>query len=116
MGATLKTSDLVAPDGQVPDLGQVQQVAPQLLDLAVGAISGPITAQRTGVVAKIIDKQEPSEADMAKNLDATRDQILEQRRSDAFNVFLGNLMADYKKNNRIQMNAKAQQGPQVPGM
>jgi len=116
MGATLKTSDLVAPDGQVPDLGQVQQVAPQLLDLAVGAISGPITAQRTGVVAKIIDKQEPSEADMAKNLDATRDQILEQRRSDAFNVFLGNLMADYKKNKRIQMNAKAQQGPQVPGM
>jgi peptidyl-prolyl cis-trans isomerase D len=116
MGATIKTSDLVAPDGQVPDLGQVQQVAPQLLDLAVGAISGPITSQRTGVVAKILDKQEPSEADMAKNLDATRDQILEQRRSDAFNVFLGNLMADYKKNKRIQMNAKAQQGPQIPGM
>jgi peptidyl-prolyl cis-trans isomerase D len=116
MGATIKTSDLVAPDGQVPDLGQVQQVAPQLLDLAVGAISGPITAQRTGVVAKIVDKQEPTEADLTKNLDATRDQILEQRRSDAFNVFLGNLMADYKKNKRIAMNAKAQQGPQIPGM
>ena len=116
MGATLKTSDLVAPDGQVPDLGQVQQVAPQLLDLAVGAISGPIDAQRTGVVAKILDKQEPTAEDMAKNLDATRDQILEQRRSDAFSVFLGNLMAEYKKSNRIRLNAKAEQGPQIPGM
>jgi peptidyl-prolyl cis-trans isomerase D len=116
MGATVKTSDLVGPDGQVPDLGQVAQVAPQLLDLAVGAISGPITAQRAGVVAKIVDKQEPTANDMAKNIDSTRDQILEQRRSDAFNVFLGNIMADYKKNNRVQLNAKAQQGPQIPGM
>jgi peptidyl-prolyl cis-trans isomerase D len=116
VGATLKTSDLVAPDGQVPDLGQVQQVAPQLLDLSVGAVSGPIDAQRNGVVAKILDKQEPSAADIAKNFDQTRDQMLEQRRSEAFNVFASNIMADYKKHKRIQMNAKAQQGPQLPGM
>jgi len=116
VGATVKTSDLVGPQGQVPDLGQVQQVAPQLLDLAVGAISGPIEAQRTGVVAKIVDKQEPSADEIAKNFDQTRDQMLEQRRSDAFNVFLSSIMADYKKNKRIQMNPKVQQGPQVPGM
>jgi peptidyl-prolyl cis-trans isomerase D len=116
MGATVKTSDLVGPEGQVPDLGQVAQVAPQLLDLAVGAVSGPITAERNGVVAKILDKQEPSAGDMAKNFDQTRDQMLEQRRSEAFNVFLSNMMADYKKNKRIAMNAKAQQGPQIPGM
>jgi peptidyl-prolyl cis-trans isomerase D len=116
LGATMKTSDLVGPDGQVPDLGQVQQVAPQLLDLAVGAISGPISAERNGVVAKIVDKQEPTPDEMAKNFDQTKDQMLEQKRSEAFNVFLGNIMADYKKNKRIAMNAKAQQGPQIPGM
>jgi peptidyl-prolyl cis-trans isomerase D len=116
VGATVKTSDLVNQTGQVPDFGQVGQVAPQLFDLSVGQISGPINAQRTGVVAKIVDKQEPTPDEIAKNFDQTRDQILDQRRSDAFNVFLGNLMADYKKNKRIQMNAKAQQGPQIPGM
>ncbi len=116
LGATVKTSDLVGPQGQVPDLGQVAQVAPQLLDLAPGAFSGPITAQRTGVVARIVDKQEPTADEIQKNLDQTRDQMLEQRRSEAFNVFLGGIMADYKKNNRIRMNAKAQQGPQIPGM
>ena len=42
--------------------------------------------------------------------------MLEQRRSEAFNVFLSGIMADYKKNNRIRLNAKAQQGPQIPGM
>jgi peptidyl-prolyl cis-trans isomerase D len=112
----VKTRDLVGPDGQVPDLGQVAQVAPQLMDLTVGAISGPIDTGRNGVVAKILDKQEPSAEDIAKNFDQTRDQILEQRRQDAFGVFMSGIMADYKKNKRIQMNAKAQQGPQLPGM
>ena len=77
VGATVKTSDLVGPTGQVPDLGQVGQVAPQLLELKVGDISGPINAQRTGVVAKLVDKQEPTADEIAKNFDQTRDQILE---------------------------------------
>jgi len=42
--------------------------------------------------------------------------MLEQRRQDAFGVFLSGIMDDYKKNNRIRMNAKAQKGPQLPGM
>jgi peptidyl-prolyl cis-trans isomerase D len=115
VGATVKTSDLVAPTGQVPDLGQVAQVAPQLLDMKVGDISGPIDTQRTGVVAKLDDKQEPTADEIAKNLDQTRDQILEQRRNDAFGVFLSTVMDDYKKGKRIQLNAKAK-GPAIPGM
>jgi peptidyl-prolyl cis-trans isomerase D len=89
-------------------------VAPQLFEMAPGNISGPINAQRTGVVAKLTDKQEPTADEIAKNFDETRDQILDQRRSDAFNVFLSNVMNDYKKHNRIRMNAKAQ-GPEIPG-
>jgi len=115
VGATVKSSDLVGPTGQVPDLGQVGQVAPQLLELKVGDISGPINAQRTGVVAKLVDKQQPTADEIAKNFDQTRDQILEQRRSDAFNVFLSNVMADYKKHNRIRMNAKAKSAEEIPG-
>jgi peptidyl-prolyl cis-trans isomerase D len=116
VGATIKTSDLVSPTGQVPDLGQVGQVAPQLFDLSVGNISGPISAERNGVVAKIVDKQEPSADDIQKNFDQTKDQILDERRQDAFNVFLSNVMNDYKKHDRIRLNAKQQQEPQVPGM
>jgi len=114
-GATVKTSDLVGETGQAPDLGQVGQVAPQLFDLAPGALSGPINTQRTGVVAKLLDKQEPSADEIAKNFDQTRDRVLDQRRSDAFNVFMSGVMNDYKKNKRIQINAKSK-GPEIPGM
>jgi peptidyl-prolyl cis-trans isomerase D len=102
-GATLKTSDLVGPTGQVPDFGQVAQVAPQLFDLKPGELSGPISAGRTGVVAKIVDKQEPAADEIAKNFDQTKDQILYQRRGEAFNIFLSTIMEDYKKHNRIRM-------------
>jgi len=114
VGATVKTSDLIGESGQVPDIGDVGQVAPQLFNLGVGAISGPISTQRAGVVAKIVDKQEPTAAEIAQNLDQTRDQLLDQRRADAFNVFVSNVMKDYNQHKLIQM-AK-QPGPENLGM
>ncbi len=115
VGATVKTSDPVSPTGQVPDIGDVSQVAPQLFDMNVGAISGPITAERNGVVVKIDDKQEPSEDEIRKNFDQTRDEILEERRDDAFKIFLSGVMENYRKHNLIRINAK-NEGPQLPGM
>jgi peptidyl-prolyl cis-trans isomerase D len=109
IGATLKTSDLVSATSQVPDFGQVGQVAPQLFDLKPGELSGPISAGRTGVVVKLVDKQEPTAAEIAQNFDQTRDAILYQRRGEAFNVFLSAIMEDYKKHNRIRM-PKAKEG------
>jgi peptidyl-prolyl cis-trans isomerase D len=111
VGATVKTSDLVGGSGQVPDFGEVSQVAPQLFDMAVGSISGPINAGRTGVVVKILDKQEPTADEIAKNFDQTRDQILDQKRNEAFSVFMSGVFDDYKKRNLIRMNAKPQQTP-----
>ncbi len=114
VGATMKTSDLVGLSGQVPSLGAVGQIAPQLFEMNPGNISGPINAGRTGVVAKILYKVEPSADDIAKNLDPTRDQMLDQRRGEAFQVFASNLFSEYKKDNRVMFNAK-QQSAQIPG-
>jgi peptidyl-prolyl cis-trans isomerase D len=113
-GATVKTSDLVGESGQVPDFGEVGQVAPQLFDLSVGAISGPIDAGRTGVVVKIDDKQEPSADEIAKNFDQMKDELLNQRRNEAFSVFMNGVWNDYKKRKLVVINAKPQ-GPQLPG-
>jgi len=106
MGASLKTSDLVDQNGQVPELGAVGQVAAQLFGMSPGSMSGPINAGRTGVVAKLVDKQQPSDADIAKNLDQTRDQILEQKRQEAFEIFANSIISEYKKSNRVRVNAK----------
>src|SRR5579863_4372126 len=107
VGATVKTSDLVGQSGQVPDFGDVGQVAPQLFDMSVGTISGPINAGRTGVVAKLIDKKEPTPDEIQKNLDRSREQILDQRQNEAFNLFAGNVMNDYRKHNLIHINPKS---------
>ena len=114
VGATVKTSDLVGESGQVPDFGEVGQVAPQLFDMSVGAISGPINAGRTGVVVKIDDKQAPTPDEIAKGLDQTRDELLDQRRNEAFSVFVSNVYNDYKKRKLVVINAKPK-GPQAPG-
>jgi peptidyl-prolyl cis-trans isomerase D len=115
VGATVKTSDLVGLDGQVPDLGQVAQVSPQLFDMSVGNISGPINAQRTGVVAKILDKQEPSADEIQKNFDTTKDELLRARQDEAFNVFMSGVLDYYKKHNLIRMNTK-KNNQALPGM
>ena len=107
MGATVKTSDMVGQSTQVPDFGAVGQIAPQLFDMSVGAISGPINAGRTGVVAKIDDKQEPTPQEIQKNLDQTREQMLSERRNEAFEIFASNIANDYKKHNLIRYNPKA---------
>ncbi len=111
VGASVKTSDLVGLSGQVPDFGEVGQVAPQLFDMNVGAISGPIDTGRTGVVAKIVDKQEPSADEIAKNMDQTREQLVAERQQEAFSIFMSGLWNDYKKHNLIVLNTKAQQQP-----
>jgi peptidyl-prolyl cis-trans isomerase D len=114
MGALFKTSDLVGQSGQVPNVGQLGQVAPQLFDLNAGDLSSPIKSGQSTVVAKIVDKVQPNPAEIASNLDQTREQMLEQRRQEAFSVFLGGVMDQYKKDKLIRMSAKAKTGPQIP--
>ncbi len=109
VGATLKTSDLVSRDQQVPDIGALSSAAPSLFDLNVGQISQAIKTQTTGVVAQITDKQEPSAQDIASHFDTTREQLLSQQREQYFEVFASDLMNRYMKAGRILINRKLQQ-------
>ncbi len=53
LGATVKTSDLVLPDGQVPDVGSLSGAASSIFALKPGEISGPINTGTNGVVAQL---------------------------------------------------------------
>ncbi len=114
-GAKFETSQLVGLGDQVPDFGAVGQVSPELFDMSVGNISGPIDAGRTGVVVRIADKQEPTADEIQKHLDQTRDQLLAERRQEAFSVFLSNAINDYQKHKQIVLAAKPKTA-QLPGM
>src|SRR6201996_2946377 len=110
LGATVKTSDLVGHTAQVPDIGELSSSAPDLFDLKVGQISKAINTGRSGIVAKIDEKQEPTADEIAKNFDATKDALLNQRREQMFEVFVTSLTDRYQKAGGIRMNKRAQSG------
>jgi peptidyl-prolyl cis-trans isomerase D len=110
LGATLKSSDLVIHSAQVPDIGELATTAPDLFNLNAGQISKPINTGHSGIVAKIVVKQEPSADETAKNFDATREQLLNERREQMFAVFVTALTDRYEKQGGIRMNKRAQTG------
>jgi peptidyl-prolyl cis-trans isomerase D len=107
MNATVMTSGLVGRTDQVPEIGELEQVAPSLFTLQVGQLSKAINTGRSGVVAQITARQEPDAAEIAAHFEQTREQLLDQQRNQMFEVFLSDLLEKYQKEGRIRINAKA---------
>jgi peptidyl-prolyl cis-trans isomerase D len=103
LGATIKTSDLVAPDGQVPDIGSMSSAA-SVFSLKPGEISAPITAGGNGVVAQLLEKQAPTDQDFAAKKDQIRESLLESKQSDLFGLFVTNLRKDMENSHRLKVN------------
>src|SRR5271157_1127169 len=103
LGATVKTSDLVLPDGQVPDIGSLAS-AGAIFSLKPGEISGPITAGGNGVVAQLLEKQPPTDQEFTEKKDGIRQSLLEAKQNDLFGLFVTNLRKDMEKSNRLKVN------------
>jgi peptidyl-prolyl cis-trans isomerase D len=104
LGATVKTSDFVLPNGQVPDIGSMTGPASVVFTLKPGEISGPISAGSNGVVIQVLDKQPPSDADFAAKRDQIRDSLLQAKKQDVLDVFVANLRQQMQKAGKIQVN------------
>ncbi len=104
MGATMKTSELVAPDGQVPDLGSMGGQAAVAFNMKQGEISGPINNGGTSVVLSILDVQKPSDADFAAKRDQIRDQLVQGKQQELFQLFVSNLRDQMEKSGKIKIN------------
>jgi peptidyl-prolyl cis-trans isomerase D len=116
MNIPVKSSDFVNKDGQVPDLGAMSGPASVAFSLAKGAISGPINAGRVGAVLKVLDKQEPSADDIAKNFDKMRAQLLSEQQNEIFQVYMGSLMEKYQKGGAVRYSKqRAEPGPAPAG-
>jgi peptidyl-prolyl cis-trans isomerase D len=104
LGATMKTSDLVLPDGQVPDVGSMTGAASTIFLLQPGQISGPISAGSNGAVAQLLDKQLPTEQEFAEKKDQIRQSLLQAKQDELFALFVSNLRTQMEKSNRIKIN------------
>ncbi|MFY9562011.1 MAG: peptidyl-prolyl cis-trans isomerase [Terriglobales bacterium] len=104
LGATMKTSDLVLPDGQVPDVGSLSGAASSIFALKRGEISGPINTGVNGVVAQLLEKQAPTDQDFAAKKDQIRQSLLDNKQNELFSLFVSNLRKEMEKSNKLKVN------------
>lgn len=104
LGATVKTSEFVAPDGQVPDIGSMTGQAASVFSMKPGDISGPINSGANGVVVAVTEVQAPSEADFTAKRDQIRDALLQSKEQELFGLFVSNLRDQMQKSGKIKIN------------
>ncbi len=104
LGATMKTSDFVLPDGQVPDIGSMSGAASVAFNLKPGEISGPVDSGNTGAVLEILQKQEPTDQDFTAKQDQIRDALVQSKQAELFGLFMANLREQMEKSGKIKIN------------
>ena len=105
LGATLRSSELVGPQGQVPDIGAMSGPASVAFSMKQGGISGPLQGSAgSGIVLSVVERQEPSLLEMSKTSDQLRDSLLQRKRELVLNNFALNLREKMEKEGKIRWN------------
>lgn len=105
-GATVKTSDLVDANAQVPDVGQMSGPASVAFGMKPGEISGPVQGGNNGIVFAVVEKQEPSPDQVKKDWDAAKESLLQQKRQAIEALYVQNLRDQLEKQGKIKINKK----------
>lgn len=104
LGATVKTSDFVAADGQVPDVGSMAGAAAVAFTMKPGEISGPIPNANNGVVLSVLERQEPSSQEFEGKKAEIRESLRESKEGEMFELFVANLREQMQKSGKIKIN------------
>jgi peptidyl-prolyl cis-trans isomerase D len=104
LGATVKTSEFVLPDGQVPEIGSLRGPAAVAFTMKPGEISGPVTNGTNGAALHILERQDPTAEDFAQKKDQIRDQLVQQKKNELFGMFVSNLRQSMEKSGKIRIN------------
>lgn len=104
LAATMKSSDFVAPDGQVPDIGSMTGQASVAFSMKPGDISAPIDTGADGAVISMLEVQAPSEAQFVAKKDQIRDSLLQAKEQELFGLFMSNLRDQMEKAGKIKIN------------
>jgi len=110
VGATVKTSDFVTPDGQVPDLGSMSGPGSVAFTLKPGEISGALNATQNGAVLQVLEKQAATDQDFAHKKDEIREELVQRKQGELFNLFVTNLRQQMEKSGKIKINQEEMKG------
>lgn len=105
LGMEAKTSDLFSRTGSVSDLGGAAQLGPAF-SLSVGQTSDAVSLGANWAVYKVLDRQNANPADMAKQQQDVQQQLLDARRTMAFEAFRKSLDNSMRQGGKLKMNAE----------
>jgi peptidyl-prolyl cis-trans isomerase D len=100
---TPTTTEFVAQDGSIADIGPAADVVAKALTLPVGTVSDPIQTPTGTAIVKVVEKQQTSDTDLANAKDGFREEMLAERRNRLFGAY----MVKAKQKMRIQINNDA---------
>ncbi|MBZ5646453.1 MAG: peptidyl-prolyl cis-trans isomerase [Acidobacteriia bacterium] len=104
-GATVKTSELVGPDGQVPDIGSMTGQASVAFGMKPGEISAPIRGGAgNGIVLSVVERHEPSLLEMDQSREQLRESLLLRKREMVLENFAANLRQRMEAEGKIRWN------------
>ncbi len=105
LGATVKTSELVGPNGQVPDIGSMTGQAAAAFSMKQGEISGAIRGGAgNGIVFSVLERQEPSLLEIDKMREELRESLLQRKRAMVLDNFATSLRERMEKEGKIRWN------------
>lgn len=101
-GVEVKTTELIARDSPLPEIGVSPQVDAAAFGLPAGAVSGPIDTDNAVVVVKVDEHKEPTPLELAAGRAQLRDDMLTDRRDRFFAAY----MQKAKQRMKIQVNTE----------
>ncbi len=104
-GLEAKTTELIARESPIPDLGVAKAVEDAAFKLDVGGVSDAIVTDNGTAVVKVLDKQLVTPADWTSAKDRFREELLTDRR----NRFFGAYMVKAKQKMKIEVNRETLQ-------
>jgi peptidyl-prolyl cis-trans isomerase D len=87
-GVEAKTTELIARDAPIPDLGVAPAVEDAAFKMPAGSTSDPIPVDNGTAVIKVVEKQEATPSDYALAKDKFREELLTDRRNRFFAAYM----------------------------
>jgi peptidyl-prolyl cis-trans isomerase D len=104
-GVEAKTTDLIARDAPIPDLGVAPAVEDAAFTMAAGSVSDAIATDTGAAIVKVIEKQTATAETWTSSKARFREEVLTERRNRFFSAY----MAKAKQKMKIEVNRETLQ-------
>jgi len=104
-GFEAKTTDLIAKDAPIPDLGAAPAVDDAAFKLPVGTVSDAIATETGTAIIKVLEKKEVTPQEWSTSKDRFREELLADRRNRFFSAY----MLKAKQKMKIDVNRESLQ-------